>query len=395
MAHVEKRGQGRWRARYRAPDGRELSKTFDTRRDADRWLATVETAKIRGDWVAPELGKTTFGAYAPTWLATKAAVSARTLINVEGRLRNHATPFFGEMPLAAIRPSHVRAWVADLTASGLAPATVKGAYLTASQVFRAAEVDRLIARTPCVGIEMPRDRNRSEMRFLSAAEVAALADAIDDRYRPLIYTAAYAGMRAGEIGALKVDRLNVLSGTVSVVAAVSEVRGELVTGPTKTGRPRALTVPRFLAEMLGEHIGRYPSEAGFVFTAGEGGQVRHRNFVRRHFQPACVAAGLGEMVQAEGATKARFEGLRFHDLRHTCAALLLSNGRNLHEVKDYLGHSSIRVTSDRYGHLLPEAREALANVLDGVYREAPAACPRPEGSMSAIRAGSGAGGNRL
>ena len=74
--------------------------------------------------------------------------------------------------------------------------------------------------------------------------------------------------------------------------------------------------------------------------------------------------------------------------------MLLSNGRNLHEVEDYLGHSSIRVTSEKHGHLLPEAREALANVLDGVYRDAPAACPRHERSLRAIRADSGLGGNR-
>jgi integrase len=64
------------------------------------------------------------------------------------------------------------------------------------------------------------------------------------------------------------------------------------------------------------------------------------------------------------------ERLRFHDLRHTCAALLIANGRHLEEVKDYLGHSSIRVTSDRYGHLFPKARTEMADALDTTYRNA-------------------------
>ena len=107
--------------------------------------------------------------------------------------------------------------------------------------------------------------------------------------------------------------------------------------------------------MLAEHIGRYPSAEGLVFTAAEGGPVHHRNFRRRHFQPATGKAGL--------------EGVRFHDLRHTCAALLIANGRHMEEVKDYLGHSSIRVTSDRYAHLFPKARAALAESLDATFRE--------------------------
>jgi integrase len=112
----------------------------------------------------------------------------------------------------------------------------------------------------------------------------------------------------------------------------------------------------------GEHIGRYPSPDGWVFTAAEGGPVHHHNFRRRQYMPAVESAEL--------------LGVRFHDLRHTCAALLIAAGRHLEEVKTYLGHSSIRATIDRYGHLFPEARAAIANALDATYRSAPAASAR-------------------
>jgi len=94
-----------------------------------------------------------------------------------------------------------------------------------------------------------------------------------------------------------------------------------------------------------------------LFTSAMGDPVRHRNFMRRNYKPAVMAAELPE-------------GLRFHDLRHTCAALLIANGRHLEEVKDYLGHSSIRVTSDRYGHLFPKARAELADALDATFQNA-------------------------
>lgn len=122
--------------------------------------------------------------------------------------------------------------------------------------------------------------------------------------------------------------------------------------------------------MIGEHIGRFPSSDGFVFSAREGGPIRHRNFYRRHFKPS-VDAALSSAIRS-GRNDLIPEDLRFHDLRHTCAALLIANGRHMEEVKDNLGHSSIRVTSDRYGHLFPSARAALADSLEATFQQASA-----------------------
>ncbi|HEY2667523.1 MAG TPA: site-specific integrase, partial [Actinomycetota bacterium] len=173
------------------------------------------------------------------------------------------------------------------------------------------------------------------------------------RFRSLIFTAAYTGMRAGELTALKRGRLNLAVGKIDVVEAMGEVSGVLVTGPTKTGKRRTLMIPAFLVELLAEHLATYPSEE-YVFTATEGGPIRHRNFSSRHFHPAVQAA---ELVK----------DLRFHDLRHTCAALLIAAGCHIQEVKAYLGHSSIRVTSDRYGHLFPQAGEAMRDRLQSTF----------------------------
>jgi len=121
--------------------------------------------------------------------------------------------------------------------------------------------------------------------------------------------------------------------------------------------------------MLGQHIGRYPSSR-YVFGAAEGGPVHHRNFRRRHLVPAVEAVGLAEV--------------RFHDLRHTCASLLIAAGRSVQEVKEHLGHSSIRVTSDRYAHLYPEARVAIADALDVLYSDATTAPSRPRTEIALL-----------
>jgi len=233
----------------------------------------------------------------------------------------------------------------------------------------------LIARSPFANVTLPSDRRSGEMHFLTPMQVNLLAEAVDDRYRAAIYVAGYGGLRAGELWALQVRRVNVLGRTVEVAESMSEAGG-LHVGPTKTGKRRTITVPRFLAAMLGEHIGAYPSTEGFVFTAAEGGPVHHRNFRRRHFLPAVA-------VVDELPT-----GLRFHDLRHTASSLLIANGRHMEEVKDYLGHSSIRVTSDRYGHLFPQARAAMADALDATFRAAsenPADFSRTTGGLSHLR----------
>ena len=168
--------------------------------------------------------------------------------------------------------------------------------------------------------------------------------------------------------ALHRDRVNVLAGTVDIVVSASEAGGWHA-GPTKTGKRRTIVVPRFLAVMLGQHIGRYPSVDGWVFTAAEGGPVHHRNFRRRHFHDACVTAELGTVTK-DKLGKAHYDGVRFHDLRHTAASLLIAADRSLQEVKDYLGHSSIRVTSDRYAHLYPRRAQRWPTRLDETFKNA-------------------------
>lgn len=358
MASITKTEAGRWRVRFRAPDGGSRTRTFDRKLDAERFRAEVEHAQHVGMFVDPALGRRTFGDYSTSWLATKADLRPRTKINVEGRLRNHIEPVFGEVPLARIRPEHVRAFVASLTDDkGLAPATVKATYLVLAQVLATAEVDGLIGRTPCIGIRLPRDTGGDEPVFLTPDQIATLAEAITPRFRTLVLAAAYTGLRAGELAALRLERVNFLRGRLTVVEAMSEVRGRLITGPTKTGATREVPAPRFIVDELAEHVARYPSADGYVFTMAEGGPVRHRNLYRRHFRPAVATAELPDR-------------LRFHDLRHTAAALMIDRGATPKQVQAILGHSTIRVTFDRYGHLFEGHADELMTALDGLHAQA-------------------------
>jgi integrase len=378
VATVSKQPNGRYLVRYWTPDGHQRKQRFDRHSEAVTFANSLEADKTRGVFVDPRLGRTPFGDYAAKWAAGKVNVRPRTLINIEGRLRNHILPTFEKRRIARIRPEDVRAWVAAMIGSGLAPSTIKAAFLTFGQIMRTAEIDNYISRSPCIGIELPSDTTHEEVHFLSPDQVAALAEAHAERFRAAIYADAYTGLRAGELWALKLERVNLLKRTLDVVESLSEVRGRLVTGPTKTGVRRTVTLPGFLTEMLSEHIGRYSSERGYVFSAPEAGPVRHRNFMDRAFYPAARGSGMPT-------------GLRFHDLRHSCAAILIARGWNPKAIQQRLGHSSIRTTLDRYGHLFEDHDAALLEDLDTTFEAARVSNASPRVDRGISRRESGAG----
>ena len=128
MAHVEKRGPGRWRARYRGPDGRERSQTFDRKVDADRWLAQVETDKARGQWVDPAHGRITFATWFEEWMATATDLRPNTLALYEYLGRRYLVPAFGSTELAKITAIDVRRWLAGMRGTKLSANTVAKAY---------------------------------------------------------------------------------------------------------------------------------------------------------------------------------------------------------------------------------------------------------------------------
>jgi hypothetical protein len=139
MAHVEKRGPNRWRARYRGPDGRERSKTFTKRADADRWLAGVEVSKASGEWVDPRLGKITFTQWVDRWSSTIVDLRASTYERDLGLVRKHLVPRFGSAPLRKITTTSVKAFIADHNGAGdLSPATVRKIGQVLAKIMAAA-----------------------------------------------------------------------------------------------------------------------------------------------------------------------------------------------------------------------------------------------------------------
>jgi integrase len=359
MAHIERRvrnGTVRYRARYRDPAGRERSKSFDRKVDAERWLAEMEHTKSRGLWTDPSLGRVRFADWLTAWWATTTNLRPSTQARDEMALRLYAVPQFGDMPLAAISQLEVRAWVTELSARGLAPATVVKAYQLLGKVLAAAVDAGYLAQTPCRNVPLPAIE-REEMRFLTPTQIATLAEAIRPGYRALVFVGAYGGLRIGELAGLRRSQVDLLRGTVQVAEILTEVAGRLYVGPPKTrASRRTVGLPRFVVRELEAHLAGGGSQDDHVFTAPLGGPLRIIGFRNRIWRPATTAAGL--------------EGLRIHDLRHTAVALWIVAGASPKEVAVRAGHTSVSFTLDRYGHLYPEADTALRDRLDALHATA-------------------------
>jgi integrase len=351
---IEQRGN-RWRCRVWNGSGVESSQSFGTKTAAERWGREQDRSRDRGEWIDPAGGKVLFAKWVETWKSTTVNLRISTRARDDSYLESLILPRFRRVPLAGIDHMMVRAWVAQLSGSGRAPATVQKAGQILGKIMRAAVDAELISRNPVERVAFPRVE-RVEMRHLTARELTKLANTIDDRYRAWVLVAGYGGLRAAELFGLRRHRVDLVRGTVDVAEICVEVSGHHHFGPPKTraGR-RVVPLPGFVVAELAEHLERVDvAPKGLVFPAPKGGPVRLSLFRRRTWQPAVEAAGLSP--------------LRIHDLRHTAISLWIEVGASPKGIAVRAGHTSTSVVLDRYGHLLPDSSERVTAALDALGR---------------------------
>ena len=292
--------------------------------------------------------------WAKEYLGFSVHLKPKTSVGYESLLRTWILPTFGALPLAAIDGLAIRRWVSDMHASGLSSSRTRQSYRLLSQMLTSAIDCGLLNRNPCAGVKLPA-ATRSEMTCLTADEVERLAHAAPLSYKPLIHVLAYGGLRFGEAAALRRHRCVLEAGRLLVAESVADVNGRLYFGETKTHRVRKTRIPDFLVQELRVHLETVDAAANsLVFTAPQGGPLRIGNFRRRVWWPALEKANLPRST-------------RIHDLRHTCASLLIRQGVHPKAIQHHLGHASAQITMDRYAHLLPDQFDDIATKLDAVY----------------------------
>jgi integrase len=298
--------------------------------------------------------------------ATLAGVEARTLRNrsgdcykpsvlasYRGTVDARLVPALGHLPLSAITVPVLNRYVADLLADGLSPSTVRNVLMPLRVAFREAVAVGDVRVNPTLGLRLPASRGRRD-RVAAPEEAEALLDALPEGDRPVWAGALYAGLRRGELLALRHQDVDREAGTIRVARSY-DPRTRSFGEPKSRAGVRVVPVVDRLARRLPDQPATGP---GLAFGDGET-PFGHRSLLNRA-RSAWTAAGL--------------EAIGLHEARHTFASYLIASGANAKAVTVMLGHSSISTTFDRYGHLFPGDEDAVRGLLDS-YLSSPITSP--------------------
>lgn len=313
--------------------------------------------------------KETLGEFTSTWVSATLAASdlkETTRSNYATLARTHiiGAPL-GDVTLDRLRPTHVEKWLVDRRAAGLADSTVRSAYTVLRQVLDTAVRDHAIARNPAALVKRPKVEQQ-EAAYLSPEQVRALLEAAEgSRYRPLFELLVNTGMRRGEALALRWSDVDLEGRSIRVRGTLARIGGELVVTAPKTRKSvRSVHMTDTAERLLRSQRVQQAEErlrAGSVWAAGSA-----YVFTTETGQPCDPRNALRALKVA--ADRAGLSGVGLHTLRHSAASVMLTNGVPLKVVSDVLGHSSVAITGDVYGHVAPDvaaqALDALSTALD-------------------------------
>ncbi|MDP2674252.1 MAG: site-specific integrase [Dehalococcoidia bacterium] len=375
--HIRRRGKGSWEVTVRLgrdPITRRYRRRFltvkGTKRDAERALAEALHQRDTGVDIAP--GKLTNAEYLRRWLRDYVShnCAPSTVIRYTGIIERHLIPRIGALLLRDLRPAHIQAAYGEALAAGgrldakpvpLSPRTVLQHHRVLKEALSHAVEWQLITRNPADAVRPPHFRRR-ELRVLSLDETLCLLEvAQGSPYYVLIYLALATGARLGELLALRWSDLDLDSGTMRITRTAVRLPGVGVVFSTpKTQRAvRPVALSRDTVDVLRRRrlaqletrltLGPAYEDQDLVF-AWATGRPQDRGAVRRELQKLAAKAG--------------FEGLRFHDLRHTAATLMLAAGVNPKVASERLGHATVAFTLDTYSHVLPNMQRQAAEAMD-------------------------------
>ena len=274
----------------------------------------------------------------------------------------HIAPALGRVKLKALSPAHLQGFYRAKLDAGLSPRTVQYLHVVLHRALKQALRWGLVPRNVSEAVDPPRVR-REEIRPLSPAQARTLLEtARDDRLEALYVLAVHCGLRQGELLGLKWDDVDLERGTLQVRRTLS---GGTFTAPKTAKSRRTVRLKQSALEALRRHLERQLveidragplwQENGLIFATERGTPLNRHNLGSRSFKPLLKRAGLPQST-------------RFHDLRHTCATLLLVQGIHPKVVQELLGHSNVGITLDTYSHVLPNMGDAAAEAMENALR---------------------------
>ncbi|MBA3330704.1 MAG: site-specific integrase [Actinobacteria bacterium] len=271
----------------------------------------------------------------------------------EAALRDHVVPRLGPTRLGDVQRRDVQQIADDLLAKGRDPSTIRNALMPLRVIFRRAVEDGDVAVNPCTHLRLPAVRGRRE-RIASPEEAEQLLAVLPERDRAIWATALYAGLRRGELMALRWEDVDLAAGVIHVERAYDEKDRVVVEPKSRAGR-RTVPIVGALRDVLVEHKARERRETGLVFGSTPETPFQPSNVWRRA-QTAWKRAGM--------------RSIGLHEARHTFASVLIAAGVNAKAITTYMGHASIQTTYDLYGKLMPGSESEAAALVDAYLARA-------------------------
>jgi integrase len=352
---------GRWQARYPDADTGRLTpadQTFASKTAADRWLNRKRAELDAGIGVDDRAGKQPLADLWPAYVRTWGGLAPSSKASYETAWRLRIEPHFGATRVRRIKPSDIDEWVSAMIEHGHSRSLIVETVGVLKRILDRAVRDKLIPANPCGerSVTLPR-KQQVDRPVLSPADVEKIGAACKrERDRVLIRFLAYSGVRIGEAFALRWSSVDLERRTVTIRENVTSNTGPLVLRPTKTYASRSIDIPQRLSRQMRDlraktHNGDVTS---LVFPDANGNHLRYNNW-RKVWNRATREAGIKALP---------------HDLRATCASLLIDAGASVKDVQSHLGHSSVAVTMDIYARVRPHRSEDLARRLDALIGEA-------------------------
>jgi integrase len=316
----------------------------------------------RDDGIVLDAENPTVGKYLERWLpdSVKDTVKQTTYECYERLLRLHLVPALGTIKLKALTPAHVRALYREKLDSGLTATSVQRVHALLHKALKQAVNDGLLPRNVTEAVKAPR-QSRKEIRALNPEQARAFLQAArGNRLETLYLLAIHTGLRQSELLGLKWEDVDLEAKRLSVRRILSAAKsGPTFTTP-KTNKSRTVRLTSRAVEALHVHRKRQAEEReklgkpwrdhGLVFCTQVGTPLNRNNVHSRSFKPLVKRAGLPPT-------------LRFHDLRHTFATLMLKGGEHPKVVQEMMGHANINITLDTYSHVLPDMQDKAADRL--------------------------------
>lgn len=341
----------RWVAQISLPNGKRRTKTNKNKKPLLNWL-TEQRSKIRkGTYVTDD--KIRLGDFLDRYIedVAKHSLRPRTLESHSGYVRNHIKPELGHIRLINLRPDHVQAFYTKKLNEGLAKRTVQYMHAILHKALDQAMRWGMVARNVTDLVDVPQPKKKPP-KIWNPDQVNTFLKAVENhQYYPIYVLAIYTGMRQGELLGIHKEDVDLEKGILHVRWQVQPIRGKgLTVTPVKTDKSkRPITIPDTALEVLKKHLESV--EEGLIFTTSTGNPISARNLYR-HYKKVIKKTGLPD--------------IRFHDLRHTHATLLLQAGVNPKVVQERLGHSSVLLTLDTYSHVVPSLQEEAADKVEDI-----------------------------